>query len=258
MNYHLTPKWYVQWGALEDDFIRAVNNPDVLGVEHAPGAEILGEVAERSEFNNAAYPSNAELGFEWNTRSGFSRYDNVKGSPNVATARNEAVAYPGGGLMFFQGQKVLWRGASRPGGPPANIAVYGAADVSFDKPQPVDFDTLGGFNFTGLVPGRPSDALGLQVHYQRLSAIEANYETRTQDRFAGPGPSQSRNGFAFEAVVNIQVTRWFQVRPIGQYFVNPDNLVDPAQHRRPSNGFMAGVFASIAIGRLLGTSNKPL
>ena len=256
-SYHLTPKWYVQGGAFEDDFIRAVNNPDIFGVEHAPGAELLGEIAQRSEFNNARYPSNAELGFEWNTRTDdYSPYDNIKGSPNVATTRNQAYSYPGGGVLFFQGEKVLWRGAGRRDGPPANIAVYGAADVSVDKPQPVDFDCLAGFNFTGLIPGRPSDALGLQVHYQRLSAIEANYETRIQDIFAGPGPRQSRDGYAFEAVINLQVTPWLQVRPIGEYVLDPDNLVDPAQRRRPSSGFIAGIFTSIALGRLLGTSNK--
>ena len=209
VNYHFTPKWYVQGGAFEDDFIRAVNNPDIFGIEHAPGAQLLGEIAERSEFNNARYPSNAELGFEWATRdSNYSPFDNIKGSPNVATARNEADRYAGGGVMFFQGEKVIWRGAPRPGGPPANIALYGTADASVDKPQPVDFDSIAGLNLTGLIPGRPSDALGLQVHYQRLSAIEASYETRIQTIFNGHGPQQARDNYEFEAVVNLQVTPW--------------------------------------------------
>ena len=256
ISYHFTPKWYVQGGAFEDNFLRAVNNSNVLGTGTAPGAQLLAEVAYRSEFNNAAYPANMELGVEWNTRSGFSTSSNIKGSPVAATAFNEAVAYPGGGVLFFQGQKVLWRGAGRPNGPPPNIALYGAVDIAVDKPQPIDFDSLIGVNVTGFIPRRPFDALGLQVHYQRLSAIEANYETRTQDRFAGPGPSQSRDGYGFEAVLNIQVTSWFQVRPIGEYFITPDNLVDPAQARRPSDGFEAGLFATVSLGRLLGTSNR--
>ena len=47
-------------------------------------------------------------------------------------------------------------------------------------------DALTGVNFTGFIPGRPFDALGLQVHYQRLSAIEANFETTVETMFQWP------------------------------------------------------------------------
>ena len=255
-NYHFTPQWYVQLGAFEANFLRAVNNPDIFGAGFATGAQVLGEVAYRSEFDNATYPANFEAGVEWNTRNGFAAYNNIKGGAVVATPRTEATDYPGGGVLFFQGQKVLWRGANRPDGPPANIALYGAADASFDKPQPIDFDTLAGVNLTGFIPGRPFDAVGIQARYQRLSAIEANYETVTQNRFAGPGPSQSRNGFSFEVAANFQVTPWFQIRPNVQYIVNPDNLINPAQTRRPSDGVVAALTATVSLGRLLGTSNK--
>ncbi|WP_428390880.1 carbohydrate porin [Lichenicoccus sp.] len=256
-TYHFTPTWYVQGGAFEDDFYRSIYNPNDLGGVDPAGAQILGEVGHRSEFSNAAYPSNLELGAEWNTRSGFNPHVNVKGAAVLASKRNEATDYPGGGVFFFQGQQVLWRGARKAYGPPTNIALYGSVDASFDKPQPIDMDALAGINFTGFVPGRPFDVLELQAHYQRLSAIEANYETRTQNRFAGPGPAQSRNGYAFEVVGNIQLTPWLGLRPNVQYFVDPDNLFDPAQRRRPSDGFEAGALAIVSLGKLLGTSNKP-
>ena len=256
-TYHFTPTWYVQGGAFEDDFYRSIYNPNDFGGVDPAGAQILAEVGHRSEFSNAAYPSNLELGAEWNTRSGFSPNVNVKGAAVLATTRNEATDYPGGGVFFFQGQQVLWRGARKAYGPPTNVALYGSVDASFDKPQPIDMDALAGINFTGFIPGRPFDVLELQAHYQRLSAIEANYETQTQDRFAGPGPAQSRNGYAFEVVENIQLTRWLGLRPTVQYFVAPDNLFDPAQRRRPSDGFEAGALAIVSLGKLLGTSNKP-
>ncbi|WP_428391538.1 carbohydrate porin [Lichenicoccus sp.] len=253
-TYHFTPKWYVQGGAFEDNYYRSVYNPDNFGVTGNSGAQILGEVGYRSEFSNADYPANFELGAEWNTRKGYS---NIKGAAVIASPFNEATDYPGGGVIFFEGEKVLWRGSKPAFGPPANIALYGSIDASVDKPQPIDMDALAGINFTGVIPGRPFDALGLQVHYQRLSAIEANYETRVQNIFAGPGPSQSRDNYAFEVVGNIALTPWLEFDPTVQYFVNPDNLFDPAQPRRPSDGFMAGAFAVIPLGPLLGTSNKP-
>ncbi len=253
-SYHFAPNWYVQTGAFEDSYYRSVFNPSNFGTDAASGAQILAEVGYRSEFNNAAYPANFELGAEWNTRTGVS---NVKGGALLATPLNQATDYPGGGVLFFEGQKVLWRGADPPFGPPANIAVYGSVDVAVDKPQPIDMDALVGLNFTGLIPGRPFDALGLQVHYQRLSAIEANYESFIHTIFAGPGPKQSRDNYGFEVVGAVSVTPWLRISPTVQYYVDPDNLFDPAQPRRPSDGFEAGIFAVIPLGPLLGTSNKP-
>lgn len=152
---------------------------------------------------------------------------------------------------------MLWRGAPNPSGPPKNIALYGSGGVSYDKPQPFDADALAGVNFTGFLPGRLFDALGLQAHYQRLSAIEANFETLNQTRANGPGPAQNRNNWGFEVVYNLQVTPWLKVDPEVEYFVNPDDEAGLSLTRRPSDGFIAGGFLDIVLGKLLGTSNKP-
>ena len=163
-------------------------------------------------------------------------------------------------MVYFQGQKVVWRGAQRDAGPPANIAVYGSLDGSLDKPQPIDMDAMLGVNFTGFVPSRPFDVIGLQAKYSRLSQIEANAETFRQ-RLLIPGgrngPEQPRDGFAFEVVGNVQLTPAIAIRPMVQYFVNPDNYHPPAPAGRPRNGFEAGFFALVSLGRLPGTSLKP-
>jgi len=254
-TYKVTPTWYVQGGIFEDNYRYATTYGDRFGTGLSSGVQLLAEVGQRSEFSNAAYPSNFELGFEWNTRHGRS---NLKGTGAPAIPLLQAKNYPGGGVIFLQGQKVVWRGARRDVGPPANIAVYGSLDVAMDKPQPIDFDTMVGVNFTGFIPGRPFDALGLQARYQRLSQDEATGETRKQlltTRTVGPG--QDRNGFAFEVVGNVQVTPAFAIRPIVEYFVNPDNYYPPAPPGRPHDGFEAGIFAVVSLGRLLGTSLKP-
>lgn len=254
VTYHVTPRWSVQGLAFEDNFFRAVNNPDNLGDDSASGVATFTEVDYRSEFASAAYPANAELGLEWNTRHGLS---NIEGAAVYATPRTEATDYHGGGVLYFQGQKVVWRGARGRVGPPPNIAIYGSADVGVDKPQPIDFDSIAGVNFTGLIPGRPLDAFEFQVHYQRLSQFEANFETRLQDLIAGPGPSQSRDAYAFEAVANIQALPFLSLRPIAEAFINPDNYYDAAQRRRPGNGFEFGLLGVVPLGALLGTSTKP-
>jgi porin len=253
-TYKLTPKWYLQGGAFEDDYRDAVNYGDRFGTGQASGAQLLAEVGYRSEFSNAAYPANLEAGFEWNTRTGRS---NLKGTGAPAIPLLQGANYPGGGVIYMQGEQVLWRGARRVVGPPANVALYGSLDVSVDKPQPIDMDAMAGVNLTGFVPTRPFDALGLQVKYQRLSQVEVNQENFRQRLLARLAPGQQRNGFAFEAVGNIQVTPAFAFRPLVEYFLNPDNYYPPAPPGRPHDGYEVGFFAVVSLGRLLGTSVKP-
>jgi porin len=258
-TYKFAPTWYVQGGLFEDNYAAATSYGDRLGIGRSPGAQILAEVGQRSEFSNAAYPSNLEAGVEWNTRDGRL---NLKGTGAPAIPLLQRPNYPGGGVVFLQGEKVVWRGAGHPGSvplaPPTNIALYGALNVSVSKPQPIDMDATAGVILTGFVPTRPFDALELQAKYQRLSQVEADGESRKQLITAGRGPSQNRDGFAFEAVANLQVTPAFAIRPLVEYFVNPDNYYPPAPiPRRPRDGIEAGLFAVVSLGRLLGTSAKP-
>ena len=252
-TYKLSPAWYAQVGAFEDNFTRSTTYPFALGTRGSSGAQILAEVGYRTEFSTAAYPANLEVGVEYNTRSGYS---NAKGSPAPGGPFTEAANYPGGGIIYMQGLQTIWRGAANPGAPPPNISVYGSFNVAVDKPQPIDMDAIIGTTFSGLIPGRPSDALGLQAHYSRLSAVEAGFETKGHNFFVGPGPSQNRNGFAFEVIGSVQATPAIAVRPFVEYFVNPDNVGD-LRLGRPKDGFELGLFTVVALGRLLGTSNKP-
>ncbi len=257
-TYKLGRDWYLQGGAFEDNYNAATQYGDRFGVGTAPGAQMLAEVGQRNDFRNAAYPSNFEAGFEWDTRDGRS---NLKGTGAPAIPFLERTNYPGGGVLFLQGQKVLWRGAARadtPNLPPANIALFGSLDTSVDKPQPIDLDLLTGVTFTGFLPGRPLDALELQFHYQRLSQIEAADESLRQLLTAGPGPTQPRDAYKLEAVANIQATPSIAFRPIFEYFINPDNYYPPAPlPGRPHDGVEVGFFAVVSLGRFLGTSVKP-
>lgn len=254
-SYKLTPTWYVQAGAFADNIERSYSNGYVLGTRLARGAQIIGEVGYRSEFSNARYPANMELGVEYNTRHGYST---IRGLPYLATPQNTAANYPGGAVLFSQGQQVIYRGADNPGFQPANIAVYGAAAASVGKPQPLDLDALLGVNFTGVLPGqRPYDALGIQARYQRLSRVEADFETNLQNFTAGPGRSQPRNGFSFEMIADIGVAPFAKLSPFVQYFVDTDQYFNSFQGSRAKDGFAAGITLSVSLGRLLGTSQKP-
>ena len=254
VTYKLTPNLAIQGAAFADNFRKSALNPDALGESGASGVQTFVSLEYRTEFSNATYPANAELGFEQNTRHGYS---NIKGTAAYATPRMTAANYPGGGVIFAQGQQVVWRGAAGPGGPPPNIALYGQFDASTEKPQAFDLDMLAGVNFTGLIPGRPSDVLEFEGRYQKLSSREANFESQLRNIFDGPGPRQPRDAYQLEAVANIQVTPAVAFRPLAEYFVHPDSYYDAAQKGRARSGFMFGFFTRVTFGPLLGTSSKP-
>ncbi len=252
-TYKFDRFWYAQAGGFEDNYDNSTNYPLAFGAHNAAGAQILAEIGYRSEFSNAAYPANLEVGVEYDTRTGYS---NSKGSPAPVTRRTSAANYPGGAVFYMQGLQTIWRGAAKPGTQPANINVYGSLNASADKPQPIDLDALIGMNFTGLIPGRPLDALGIQARYQRLSAVEATFETRAHNFYSGRGPDQARDGFAFEVIGSLQATPAIAIRPLAEYFVNPDNLND-VRLGRAKSGFEIALFTVVSLGRLLGTSTKP-
>lgn len=254
VNYHFTPKWYAQYGTFEDDYRRSVDNSYNFGADLASGAQFLGEVAYRSEFSNARYPANFETGIEWNTRHGPS---NDKGGAGNYSSLLSVRDYVGGGVFYAQGGYTVWRGPNLAHVAPRNILLWGSFAASIDKPQPIDCDAFVGVNFTGFLPPRPRDVFGVQLHYQRLSQIEAEHETLLQNRIPinRDTGQQQRDGYAFETLDQIQVTRWAQISPYVEYFINPDEYYDPLQ-RRGRNGFEGGVLTIISIGRLLGTSQK--
>ena len=47
VNHHVTPNWYVQAGAFEDDYPRAVTNDYNLGLHGVSGVQVLGKIAYR-------------------------------------------------------------------------------------------------------------------------------------------------------------------------------------------------------------------
>ena len=254
--YHFTPKWYVQAGGFEDNYEGSIRRPYNFGTKFASGADIIGELAYRSEFSNARYPANLELGYFYDTRSGP---NNVKGEAAPYSARSAPVDYDGAGIIFFQGLQTVWRGKDRGGdAPPANISIYSSADYTTSHPQPIDMDALVGVNFAGLVPFRANDVFEVKARYQKLSSVEAGIETRLRD-VTGPGsPYQKADAVMYEAIDRVQITPWFTIQPLVQYFKNPDNYFVPAvYHTQPHSGILFGLYASFGLGPLLGTSRKP-
>ena len=78
----------------------------------------------------------------------------------------------------------------------------------------VDFYVDGGFNFTGFVPGRQRDILGVAVAYSNVSS---DFSDSQRDQ-GSPGFS---NETVLEATYRINLAPWWSVQPDLQYIFNP-------------------------------------
>ena len=256
-TYHLDRFWYLQAGAFEDDYRDEIKQGWKFGASRASGAQILAETGYRSEFNTEAYPANLEAGFEWDTRRGYS---NQKGTSNNAAVATTATNYPGGGVFFWQGAKVVYRGprANSPADPPQNIQFYGQLDVAVSQPQPFNLDAMVGVNFTGFVPYRPADILGVQARGAQLSSTEADFETREHTiSNGGRFVQQPRSELQLETMYQLAFGPYVTVTAFAQYFAHPDDYEVPTVNHVPHNGAEAGFILRIPLGPTLGTSNTP-
>jgi len=122
----------------------------------------------------------------------------------VSGIRNASSNY---GIYGVIDQQLLRAGGRSVG---AFLRVGGApSDVSF-----VDFYVDGGFNFTGFVPGRPIDVLGLAVAHSSVSG-----------KFSDSQRLQGLPGFSAETVLEatyrLILAPWWNVQPDLQYIFHP-------------------------------------
>lgn len=105
---------------------------------------------------------------------------------------------------------------TRPNGPGTKQGLSGFVAMQFypqDRNQ-IPFFSISGLTYTGLLPSRPDDTLGVAYVYGKMSRDLANL--------------QSANGALpqnFEAVIElnyrVQVNKWFYVEPTTQYILHP-------------------------------------
>ena len=257
-TYKLTGAWYLQSAVFEDNYLQAVKYGWTFGDRSAPGVQLINEFGYRTDFSTEYYPANLEAGLVWNTRRG---YNNQKGTGVLASPSTTAADYKGGGVIVLQGATGPRARPDPVRMPPVNLQAYDQVDVALDKIRtPFDLDASVGLNLTGGIPFRPSDILGIQARYLRLSALEAAFETAAHTlvnggRFAG---TQSRDAFQFEASYQIKVTRYATLSLYGQYYLHPDDNEVAVVNHVPASGFEAGTLLRIPLGPLLGTSSNPL
>ena len=120
--------------------------------------------------------------------------------------------------FYASWQQTIWSGdkamADRGGG----VRFFGQFGLSDPDKNPVHWSLMAGISGTGIVPGRPNDAIGIGGSWTAFTDDPAIFQSTT--RTGAPGPSGG-NETAIEAFYRAQVTPWLYVQPGLEWIGSP-------------------------------------
>jgi porin len=131
--------------------------------------------------------------------------------------------------------------------PGNGIGVFARISGSPPDRNLIDFYADGGINFTGMIPGRPSDSFGAAAAYAHISHDQSLDEQEFDADSGVPAPVQNYEA-ALELTYDYQVIPGFTIQPDLQYVIHPGgNIANPdGTGLAPiPNAFIIGVRATI-------------
>ena len=126
--------------------------------------------------------------------------------------------------FYFQWDQTLWAPnvdfAEQGGG----VRFFGQFGWSDPKKNPVEWSIMVGLSATGVIPGRPADALGVMGAYSQFTSRSGVYESTQGNGLPGPsGGSES----SLEVFYLAQLTSWLYTQP-GVLWIRTPGGGDPA------------------------------
>jgi porin len=148
--------------------------------------------------------------------AGFSLADDgtITGNPvtgEPAHHRNNLGLY----IVFDQ---MLYR---VPGTQDNGLGFFFRAGIATEKISPIShyFDT--GFNYKGLIKGRPDDIIGIGLAFANISKRIKDLEKDDLEINQPEDPRRSSHEAVLELTYKAQITPWFTLQPDFQYIINP-------------------------------------
>lgn len=138
---------------------------------------------------------------------------------------------PGTYLSLSQ---TLWSPDKRTASLGGGIMAFGQFGWSDPNKNPVHWTLMGGVSATGVIPGRPMDALGIMGSYTGFSDNPGTYQSTTSTGGVGPAGG---NETAVEAYYRVQLTPWFAVQPGIEWLGTPGGG-DPSQIEDTVMGYL--------------------
>jgi porin len=243
--YNLTPTWYIQVGGFENNPFDTATNGWRWTTAASPGAKFDAELGYKSTFEQVRYPGNYEFVLVRNT-------DRLKQPDSHATQ---------GGTTSFLSRlsQTVWRGdggmIANPH--PANVTAFGSVSMDPDEFEPYNYFVQGGLTYTGFIPSRPLDRIGIMGSWLAINKHELNAQREARLAAGGPNVMTPSGSYSFEVDASIFVTSNIALQLFAQYDINNDMFYNPKSRYVPSDGVVIGGTVIVYLGRLFGLSAPP-
>ncbi len=242
---------YVLTGAYEANTALQPSDGYNWATATATGAEVPVELGYHSSFADKAMPTNARVGFWYNTSDYTDPYYNTKGASKVQ-AGGTALTRNGQSGFYLSGDQVIYRPDPRA---TRNLAIFGGMQAADDDAEVVRRQFHLGLVYTGPWESRPTDTIGIVGNLLQLGKEKKDF-LQDSRRKAGGTDGVSSNEYIFEANYGVQLTSAINIRPNIQYVVNPDTILSPNTKFQPKNIFVVGCRLSMEIDKMLGINRK--
>lgn len=133
----------------------------------------------------------------------------------IQTGRTATAGSDQGGVknvpgFYFQWDQALWSPGAEFAAQGGGVRFFGQFGWSDPKKNPVGWSIMAGLSATGVIPGRPADALGLMGAYSHFTGRSGVYEsTQPSGLPAASGGSES----SLELFYLAQLTSWLYLQP---------------------------------------------
>jgi porin len=159
-----------------------------------------------------------EAGCHWSRDASFAGSLGLGGWKHTGEfADFEGGSRDGAGGMFAVLDQKLWRESPQLAGDGQGIAMFAQGAVADDRVSSVRRHLATGFTWTGLLPGRDDEVLGIGTSWAQFSGDSGAGFTRDSE-------------LALEVFYKLQSRPWMSIKPDLQYVVHPggDALLDNA------------------------------
>jgi porin len=244
-----TPLTYVKAGAYETNARRPTTDGFDWSINsNSTGYVLPVEVGYEDEAFSATAPEHYRLGVWYNSAAYDDPVLNTRGR-NRGLSGGAPLRHSGGRRgIYLLGDRIVWRPE---GSRTRGIAVFAGAEAPFDTAETFKEQIVGGLIWTGAIPARPRDQIGLMASYIRLSDSELEYLNGIQQRQR----SASRllpDTFLIELNYAYEIVAGVVIQPAVQYLINPDNINRSTSPTAPRDTLVLGVKFVINANGLLG------
>ena len=243
-RYNPTPSTYVKAGAFEINSARNLNTGFEWGFQKSTGFVIPVELGYGTA-PAAPYQQHAKIGAWYNSADYTDPYLNTRFTSR-GTFAGKPLAYEGGRAgLYALGDMTVWHAEEQ------SLALFASAGAPFDGRGLFAFQGVAGLLWTGPIPGRALDQIGLLGSYIRISNKENGYLNDLLRKARSP-TLESRNQGIFELNYNLRLTEGAFLAAGLQYLVNPDSISRIAAPFAPRDALVVGFKLAINANEILG------